>query len=76
VVTSEWTGPYQQSLSAGGGWLNSVRPGDHVFLGSACGEPAELIAQLLAGVQSGAIREVTAYQMMKGGDRCATNMEG
>jgi 4-hydroxybutyrate CoA-transferase len=76
VVTAALGGDYHKALSTGGGWLNSVRPGDHVFLGSACGEPAELIAQLLAGVQSGAVRELTAYQMMRGGDRRLVSAAG
>ena len=76
MVTAPWAAQYQTALGAGDSWLKTLQPGDHIFLGSACGEPAELIAQLLAGVQSGAIRELTAYQMMKGGDRRLVSAAG
>lgn len=76
MLTPGWAGHYRKALGAGASWLNSLRTGDRVFLGSACGEPAELIAQLLAGVQGGAVRELTAYQMMRGGDRRLVSAAG
>lgn len=76
MVTAPWAAQYQAALGAGASWLKSLRPGDQVFLGSACGEPAELIAQLLAGVQTGATRGLTVYQMMRGGDRTLVSAAG
>jgi 4-hydroxybutyrate CoA-transferase len=75
-VTAAWASQYQKALIAGGAWLKSLRPGDHVFLGSACGEPAALIARLIEGVQTGAVRGLTAYQMMRGGDRRLVSAAG
>lgn len=64
-----WRGHYATAVQVGQRWVEQLRDGDHVFISSACGEPSELIAQLVEAVQAGTVRRITAYQMLRGGQR-------
>jgi 4-hydroxybutyrate CoA-transferase len=67
--SSPWSSQYRRALDAGNGWLTRIQPGDHIFVGSACGEPTDLIEQLVQGVREGRLRNLTVYQMLRSGVR-------
>ena len=67
--SGHWTDQYRRALAARDSWLNRIRPGDHIFVGSACGEPTDLIEQLVQAVRERQVRNVTVYQMLRSGVR-------
>lgn len=73
-----WRGHYQQARAARLAPLDGIRPGDRVFLSSACAEPSTVIADLGQRARTGRLRGVTSFMMLGGssGAVLATEREG
>src|SRR3974390_2921039 len=42
-MAKDWTERYADKIVTAAEAINKIRPGDRVFIGSACGEPQELV---------------------------------
>lgn len=58
---------YERKRAAGRDWPALLKQGDHIFVGSAAGEPAGLVDQLLAARASAGAPAVTVVQLPHGG---------
>jgi 4-hydroxybutyrate CoA-transferase len=62
-MAGEWRQAYAAALASGANWVGGILPGDHIFIGSASGEPTALVTDLMSGAERGDIPSVSAYQM-------------
>lgn len=61
-----WAGDYQRARARGLTPLDGLRPGDRVFISSACAEPVTVIADLVRRAEAGRLRDVTSFMMLGG----------
>ncbi len=73
---TDWRVKYRQALGRGREWLNDLRDGDHIFVGSAAGEPTTLIDQLIQAAQRDELPRLVVYQMLRGGAQRLLSVAG
>jgi 4-hydroxybutyrate CoA-transferase len=61
-----WNDEYERARSVGLAALARIRPGDKIFVSSACAEPRSLVAGMVREARMGKISGTTAFMMMEG----------
>ena len=61
-----WRAAYAAAKRRGMEALNDVRPGDRMFVSSACAEPQLVVAELVERSEAGRLSGTVAYQMFHG----------
>jgi 4-hydroxybutyrate CoA-transferase len=66
LAPPDWASRYRRALTLGERWLDALRAGDRIFVGSAAGRPCELVSSLAAFVTHAAAvpPSLTAYHML------------